>query len=61
VRLIAAVTTGISTVFSLWLYAAYDRESALTGGPGFQFYEKVPLVAAARDQLRSWAWTGSAS
>src|SRR5438132_459969 len=44
VRLIAAVTTGISTVFSLWLYAAYDRESALTGGPGFQFYEKVPLV-----------------
>ena len=44
VRLIAAVTTGISTVLSLWLYAAYDRESALTGGPGFQFYEKVPLV-----------------
>src|SRR6058998_1484331 len=44
VRLIAAVSTGISTALSLWLYGAYDRESALTGGPGFQFYEKIPLV-----------------
>jgi NADH-quinone oxidoreductase subunit M len=39
VRLIAAVTTGISSVLSLWVYVAYDREAA-----GFQFYEKVPLV-----------------
>jgi NADH-quinone oxidoreductase subunit M len=39
VRLIAAVSTGISTALSLWLYAAYDREPA-----GFQFYEKVSLV-----------------
>jgi len=39
VRIIAAVTTGISTVLSLWLYAAYSREAA-----GFQFYEKVTLV-----------------
>src|SRR3989441_7496211 len=44
VRLIAAVSTGISAALSLWLYGAYDRESALTGGPGFQFYEKIPLV-----------------
>src|SRR2546426_3707232 len=43
-RLIAAATTGISTAPSLWLYGAYDGESALTGGPGFQFYEKIPLV-----------------
>ncbi|HEV8584732.1 MAG TPA: NADH-quinone oxidoreductase subunit M [Methylomirabilota bacterium] len=42
VRLIAAVTTGISTLLSLWLYAAYDRDIAQT--TGFQFYEKVPLV-----------------
>src|SRR5919108_702819 len=42
VRLIAAVTTGISTVLSLGLYVAYDREAALS--TGFQFYEKVPLV-----------------
>jgi NADH-quinone oxidoreductase subunit M len=39
VRVIATVTTTVSTVLSLWLYAAYDREAA-----GFQFYEKVPLV-----------------
>ena len=39
VRLIAAVTTGISTALSLWIYVAYDREAA-----GFQFYERVPLV-----------------
>ncbi|OLB06356.1 MAG: NADH-quinone oxidoreductase subunit M [Candidatus Rokuibacteriota bacterium] len=39
VRLIAAVATGISTLGSLWIYAAYDREAA-----GFQFYEKLPLV-----------------
>jgi NADH-quinone oxidoreductase subunit M len=39
VRLIAAVTTAISTILSLWLYAAYSREAA-----GFQFYEKVALV-----------------
>src|ERR671936_681214 len=43
VRLIAVVTTGISAVLSLWLYATYDREAALTD-TGFQFYEKVPLV-----------------
>jgi NADH-quinone oxidoreductase subunit M len=39
VRLIAAITTGISTVLSVWIYAAYDREAA-----GFQFYEKLLLV-----------------
>ncbi len=39
VRLIAAVTTGISAVLSLWIYVTYDREAA-----GFQFYEKLPLV-----------------
>jgi len=39
VQLIAAITTGVSTLGSLWIYAAYDRESA-----GFQFYEKLPLV-----------------
>jgi NADH-quinone oxidoreductase subunit M len=39
VRLIAVVTTAISTVLSLWIYVRYDREAA-----GFQFYEKVPLV-----------------
>ena len=39
VRLIAAATTGISTVLSLWVYVAYDREAA-----GFQFYEDFPLV-----------------
>src|SRR5947208_1585131 len=42
VRLIAAVTTGISTVLSLVLYVAYNREAALPSG--FQFYEKIPLV-----------------
>src|SRR5690349_1165433 len=39
VRLIAAVTTGISAVLSLWIYVFYERETA-----GFQYYEKVPLV-----------------
>jgi NADH-quinone oxidoreductase subunit M len=39
VRVIAAVTTGISTVLSLWIFVAYDRDAA-----GFQFYENVPLV-----------------
>jgi NADH-quinone oxidoreductase subunit M len=39
VRLIACVSTGISAVLSVWLYVAYDRETA-----GFQFYEKLPLV-----------------
>jgi NADH-quinone oxidoreductase subunit M len=39
VRLIAAVTTGISAALSIWIYVAYDREAA-----GFQFYEKLPLV-----------------
>src|SRR5262249_4381160 len=39
VRLISVVTTGISAVLSLWVYVAYERETA-----GFQFYEKVPLV-----------------
>ncbi|MGH7323594.1 MAG: complex I subunit 4 family protein [Candidatus Rokuibacteriota bacterium] len=39
VRLIAAGSTGCSTVLSLWTYVAYDREAA-----GFQFYEKLPLV-----------------
>ncbi len=39
VRLIAAVATGVSTVLSLWIYLAYDREAA-----GFQFHEKVLLV-----------------
>src|SRR5262245_17581878 len=39
VRIIAAVSTAISSVLSLWIYVAYDREAA-----GFQFYEKLPLV-----------------
>jgi NADH-quinone oxidoreductase subunit M len=39
VRVIAAVTTGISAALSVWIYVAYDREAA-----GFQFYEKLPLV-----------------
>src|SRR5215813_13568346 len=43
VRLIAAITTGISAVLSLWIYIAYDREAALSG-TGFQFHEKVALV-----------------
>ncbi len=38
VRLIAAVTTGVSLGLSLWVCVAYDREAA-----GFQFYEKIPL------------------
>src|SRR5262245_48961551 len=43
VRLIAAVTTGISALLSVWVYATYDREGALTG-TDFQFHEKVALV-----------------
>ena len=39
VRLIATVTTGISAALSVWIYAAYDQDTA-----GFQFYEKFPLV-----------------
>jgi NADH-quinone oxidoreductase subunit M len=39
VRLISVVTTGVSTVLSLWIYVAYEREAG-----GFQFYEKFPLV-----------------
>jgi NADH-quinone oxidoreductase subunit M len=39
VRLIALVTTGVSTVLSIWIYVAYEREAA-----GFQFYERLPLV-----------------
>src|SRR5207253_6187035 len=39
VRLIAAVTTGVSSLGALWIYVVYDREAA-----GFQFYEKFPLV-----------------
>src|SRR2546428_12561620 len=39
VRLIAAITTGVSAVLALWLYVAYARRAA-----GFQFYEKLPLV-----------------
>src|SRR5206468_8989577 len=33
------VTTGISTLLSIYAYATYNHEAA-----GFQFYEKVPLV-----------------
>ena len=43
VRLIAAVTTGISAVLSLAVWVTYDREAAATG-TGFQFYEKYSLV-----------------
>ena len=39
VRWIAVVTTGISTLLSIYAYATYNHEAA-----GFQFYEKVPLV-----------------
>ncbi len=39
VRLIAAATTGVSTVVALLIYVAYDREAA-----NFQFYERLPLV-----------------
>ena len=39
VRLIALVTTSLSTVLSVFIYVVYDREAA-----GFQFYEKLPLV-----------------
>ena len=39
VRLIALVTTAVSTVLSIFIFVVYDREAA-----GFQFYEKVPLV-----------------
>src|SRR5438067_12557231 len=39
VRLIAAISTGVSAALALWLYVAYDRQAS-----GFQFYEKLPLV-----------------
>jgi NADH-quinone oxidoreductase subunit M len=39
VRLISVVSTGVSMVLSLWVFAAYDRDAA-----GFQFYEKLSLV-----------------
>ena len=39
VRLIAVITTSISTIASIVIYVAYDRQAA-----GFQFYEKLPLV-----------------
>ena len=39
VRLIALVTTSISTVLSVFIFVVYEREAA-----GFQFYEKLPLV-----------------
>ena len=39
VRWIALVTTGISTLLSIYAYATYNHEAA-----GFQFYEKIPLV-----------------
>jgi NADH-quinone oxidoreductase subunit M len=39
VRLIAAVTTSISAVLSVWVFVRYDREAA-----GFQFHERLPLV-----------------
>jgi NADH-quinone oxidoreductase subunit M len=41
VRLIAAATTGLSTLLSLLVFVLYDREAA-----SFQFYEKLPLVPA---------------
>ncbi|MDP2627044.1 MAG: NADH-quinone oxidoreductase subunit M [Candidatus Rokubacteria bacterium] len=39
VRWIAAVSTGVSLVLTLWVFSTYDREIA-----GFQFYEAWPLV-----------------
>jgi NADH-quinone oxidoreductase subunit M len=39
VRLIAVVTTAVSTVASIVVFVAYDRQAA-----GFQFYERLPLV-----------------
>ncbi len=39
VRCIAAVSTGVSLVLTLWVFSTYDREIA-----GFQFYEAWPLV-----------------
>jgi NADH-quinone oxidoreductase subunit M len=39
VRLIAALSTGLSAVLSVWVYFAYEQEAA-----GYQFYEKVALV-----------------
>ena len=39
VRLTAVLGSGVSLVFSLWLYGAYDRTAA-----GFQFMERLPLV-----------------
>ncbi|MBI2217083.1 MAG: NADH-quinone oxidoreductase subunit M [Candidatus Rokubacteria bacterium] len=45
VRLISAVTTGISAVLSIVVYVTYDRQAAATDDAArFQFYEKVPLV-----------------
>jgi NADH-quinone oxidoreductase subunit M len=45
VRLIALVTTGISTVLSVAAYVLYERQAAVADdGARFQFYEKVPLV-----------------
>jgi NADH-quinone oxidoreductase subunit M len=39
VRLISLVCALVSTVLSVFIYGAYDREAA-----SFQFYEKLPLV-----------------
>jgi NADH-quinone oxidoreductase subunit M len=39
VRVIAALSTSLSAVLSLWIYVAYEQEAA-----GYQFYEKVALV-----------------
>jgi len=39
VRLISLVCVLVSTVLSVFIYGAYDREAA-----SFQFYEKLPLV-----------------
>src|SRR5207247_1864551 len=39
VRLIAAISTGVSAALALWLYVAYDR-----GAGGFQFYERLSRV-----------------
>jgi NADH-quinone oxidoreductase subunit M len=39
VRVIAALSTSLSAVLSVWIYVAYEQEAA-----GYQFYEKVALV-----------------
>jgi NADH-quinone oxidoreductase subunit M len=39
VRWIAVVSTGVSLVLTIRIYALYEREAA-----GFQFYEELPLV-----------------